>query len=234
MTAGRVRSRRLGMTTVVVALAIGVGGTATTATAATPGAGAPTPTTATTAAAAATAATAATAAPTSTTAVEEVDYETWQRDVRAIIDEQARPYIEERTADPSGEKRAIVLDIDNTSLETDFGFSYPQPAVGPVLKLAQYAHDRGVAIFFVTARPGIIYLPTEYNLAKVGYSVARLYVRHLPDLFQDVAEYKTAKRAEIEKNGYTIIANIGNSPTDISGGHAEKSFKLPDYDGQLS
>ncbi|MBA6436741.1 HAD family acid phosphatase [Streptomyces sp. GMR22] len=228
MTAGRVRSRRLGMTTAVVALAIGVGGTTTTATAATPGTGAPTATTPTTAA------TAATAAPTSATAAEEVDYETWQRDVRAIIDEQARPYIEERTADPSGEKQAIVLDIDNTSLETDFGFSYPQPAVGPVLKLAQYAHDRGVAIFFVTARPGIIYLPTEYNLEKVGYSVAGLYVRHLPDLFQDVAEYKTAKRAEIEKNGYTIIANIGNSPTDISGGHAEKSFKLPDYDGQLS
>ncbi|TMU92448.1 HAD family acid phosphatase [Streptomyces sp. DASNCL29] len=224
MTAGRVRSRRLGMTTAVVALALGVGGTATTATAATPGAGGPTTTT-----------TAAAAAPSSaTTAAEEVDYETWQRDVRAIIDEQARPYIEERTADPSGEKQAIVLDIDNTSLETDFGFSYPQPAVGPVLKLAQYAHDRGVAIFFVTARPGIIYLPTEYNLEKVGYSVAGLYVRHLPDLFQDVAEYKTAKRAEIEKSGYTIIANIGNSPTDISGGHAEKSFKLPDYDGQLS
>ncbi|MBI0383413.1 hydrolase, partial [Streptomyces albiflaviniger] len=202
MTAGRVRSRRLGMTTAVAALAIGVGGTATTATAATPGTGAPTATTL-------------------TTAAEEVDYETWQRDVRAIIDEQARPYIEERTADPSGEKQAIVLDIDNTSLETDFGFSYPQPAVGPVLKLAQYAHDRGAAIFFVTARPGIIYLPTEYNLEKVGYSVAGLYVRHLPDLFQDVAEYKTAKRAEIEKNGYTIIANIGNSPTDISGGHAE-------------
>ncbi|WP_275557564.1 HAD family acid phosphatase [Streptomyces sp. 5-6(2022)] len=230
MTAGRVRSRRLGMTTagmttVVVALAIGIGGTATTATAATPG---------TTGTTAATASTAATAAPSSATAAEEVDYETWQRDVRAIIDEQARPYIEERTADPSGEKRAIVLDIDNTSLETDFGFSYPQPAVEPVLKLAQYAHDRGVAIFFVTARPGIIYLPTEYNLEKVGYSVAGLYVRHLPDLFQDVAEYKTAKRAEIEKNGYTIIANIGNSPTDLTGGHAEKSFKLPDYDGQLS
>ncbi|GAA1694692.1 HAD family acid phosphatase [Streptomyces yatensis] len=221
MTAGRVRSRRLGMTTVVVALAIGVGGTATTATAATPGT---TGTTTTTAA----------AAPSNATAAEDVDYETWQRDVRAIIDEQARPYVEERTANPSSEKQAIVLDIDNTSLETDFGSTFPQPPVEPVLKLSQYAHDRGVAIFFVTARPGIISWPTEYNLEKVGYPVAGLYVRHLPDLFQDVADYKTAKRAEIEKNGYTIIANIGNSPTDISGGHAEKSFKLPDYDGQLS
>ncbi|OPF72826.1 hydrolase [Streptomyces antioxidans] len=232
MTAGRVRSRRLGMTTVAVALAIGVGGTAATATAAT--SGATTATSSATAAAIATDTTSATAAPSSATAAEEVDYETWQRDVRAIIDEQPRPYVEERTADPSGEKRAIVLDIDNTSLETDFGFSYPQPAVEPVLRLAQYAHDRGVAVFFVTARPGIIHLPTEYNLEKVGYSAAGLYVRHLPDLFQNVAEYKTAKRAEIEKNGYTIIANIGNSPTDLTGGHAEKSFKLPDYDGQLS
>ncbi|MGW7600974.1 HAD family acid phosphatase [Streptomyces antimycoticus] len=141
---------------------------------------------------------------------------------------------EERTAGPSGEKQAIVLDIDNTSLETDFGFTFPQPPIEPVLKLSQYAHDRGVALFFVTARPGIISWPTEYNLEKVGYSVAGLYVRHLPDLFQNVADYKTAKRAEIEKDGYTIIANIGNSPTDISGGHAEKSFKLPDYDGRLS
>jgi len=64
--------------------------------------------------------------------------------------------------------------------------------------------------------------------------VAGLYVRSLPDLFDEVAAYKTAKRAEIEKKGYTIIANIGNSPTDLVGGHAEKTFKLPDYDGQLS
>mgnify|MGYP007039431383 CR=1 FL=1 len=38
----------------------------------------------------------------------------------------------------------------------------------------------------------------------------------------------------IESKGYTIIANIGNTPTDLSGGHAEKAFKLPDYDGRLS
>ncbi|MGV9855646.1 HAD family acid phosphatase [Streptomyces sp. NPDC003442] len=124
MTAGRVRSRRLGMTTVIVALAIGVGGTATTATATTPATTATAATHGTTGTTGPTGTTAATAAPSSATAAEEVDYETWQRDVRAIIDEQARPYVEERTAHPSGEKRAIVLDIDNTSLETDFGFSY--------------------------------------------------------------------------------------------------------------
>ena len=38
----------------------------------------------------------------------------------------------------------------------------------------------------------------------------------------------------LQAKGYTIIANIGTSATDLSGGHAEKTFKLPDYHGQLS
>ncbi|MGV9504445.1 HAD family acid phosphatase [Streptomyces tendae] len=167
-------------------------------------------------------------------AAADVDYDTWQRDCRAVMD-AALPYLEDRIADTApGEKQAIVLDIDNTSLETDYGFSYPQPANRPVLEVAQYAQEHGVALFFVTARPGIIEAPTEWNLAHAGYESSGLYVRGFLDLFKDVAEYKTEQRAEIESKGYTIIANIGNSATDLSGGHAEKTFKLPDYDGQLS
>ncbi|MFE6635231.1 HAD family acid phosphatase [Streptomyces tendae] len=167
-------------------------------------------------------------------AAADVGYDTWQRDCRAVMD-AALPYLKERIADTApGEKQAIVLDIDNTSLETDYGFSYPQPANRPVLEAAQYAQEHGVALFFVTARPGIIEAPTEWNLAHAGYESSGLYVRGFLDLFKDVAEYKTEQRAEIESKGYTIIANIGNSATDLSGGHAEKTFKLPDYDGQLS
>jgi predicted secreted acid phosphatase len=165
----------------------------------------------------------------------DVDYATWQRDVAAVID-VARPYIEQRTANTGGKKQAIVLDIDNTSLETDFHYFWelPTPPVKPVLDLARFAESRGVDIFFVTARPGIIYSLTEYNLEKVGYPVDGLYVRDLPDLFSEVSKYKTGKRAEIEAKGYTIIANIGNNTSDLVGGHAEKTFKLPDYNGDLS
>ncbi|MFE1203152.1 HAD family acid phosphatase [Streptomyces sp. NPDC058762] len=169
-----------------------------------------------------------------TAAAADVDYDTWQRDCRTVMD-AALPYLKERIADAGpGEKQAIILDIDNTSLETDFGFSYPQPANRPVLEAARYAQEHGVALFFVTARPGIIEAPTEWNLAHAGYESSGLYVRGFLDLFKDVAEYKTEQRAEIESKGYTIIANVGNSATDLSGGHAEKTFKLPDYDGQLS
>jgi len=168
------------------------------------------------------------------TSTAKVDYATWQKDCQTVMD-QALPYIQQRVAAAaSGDKQAIVFDIDNTTLETDFGFSYPQPANKPVLNVAKYAQEHGVSLFFVTARPGIIYLPTEYNLEHDGYDVSGLYVRGLFDLFKDVAAYKTAQRVDIENKGYTIIANIGNSATDLSGGHAEKTFKLPDYNGQLS
>jgi predicted secreted acid phosphatase len=179
--------------------------------------------------------TSSTAAGTAATATAtKVDYATWQKDCQTVMD-QALPYLKERIAAARpGEKQAIVFDIDNTTLETDYGFSYPQPANKPVLNVAKYAQEHGVSLFFVTARPGIIEEPTEWNLKYDGYDVSGLYVRGLFDLFKDVAAYKTAQRVDIENKGYTIIANIGNSATDLSGGHAEKTFKLPDYNGQLS
>ncbi|MFI2732997.1 HAD family acid phosphatase [Streptomyces sp. NPDC018711] len=172
---------------------------------------------------------------TSTAALAGVDYTTWRRDVAAVVAE-ARPYIEARAENAGREKQAIVLDIDNSSLETDFHpfWELPTPAIADVRALVADAHARGVAVFFVTARPGIIYSLTDWNLKKAGYPVDGLYVRSLPDLFAEVSAYKTEKRAEIEAKGYTIIANIGNNTTDLVGGHAERAFKLPDYGGKLS
>ncbi|WP_055695564.1 HAD family acid phosphatase [Streptomyces prasinopilosus] len=199
-----------------------------------PGTSAPA-TTSTTATALTTAAAATTAGTTATAAAAAaVDYDTWQRDCRAVMD-RALPQLTQRIANPRpGEKQAIVLDIDNTALESDFGFSFPAPANEPVLEVAQYAQERGVSVFFVTARPGIVGAFTEYNLDHAGYESAGLYVRGFLDLFRNVAEYKTAQRADIEAKGYTIIANIGNNTTDLSGGRAERTYKLPDYDGRLS
>ncbi|MEV8033531.1 HAD family acid phosphatase [Streptomyces sp. NPDC086182] len=171
----------------------------------------------------------------STSATAGVDYATWQSDVQAVID-QAVPYVEQRTANAGDQKLAVVFDIDNTALETDFHAWYelPTPAVKASLALARYAHSRGAAVFFVTARPGIIASETKWNLTNAGYPVDGLYVRDLADLFGEVGAYKTGKREEIESRGYTIIANVGNNTTDLVGGHAERTFKLPDYDGQLS
>ncbi|MFI1941857.1 HAD family acid phosphatase [Streptomyces purpureus] len=171
---------------------------------------------------------------TSAAAIHDIDYGTWRRDVATVVAE-ARPYIEARSEDAGREKQAIVLDIDNSSLETDFHpfWELPTPAIPEVRELVRDANERGVAIFFVTARPGIIYSLTDWNLKQAGYPVDGLYVRSLPDLFGEVSAYKTEKRAQIEAKGYKIIANIGNNTSDLVGGHAERTFKLPDY-GKLS
>ncbi|MEV6939871.1 HAD family acid phosphatase, partial [Streptomyces sp. NPDC051132] len=125
----------------------------------------------------------------------QVDYAAWQRDCQAVMD-QALPYLKQRIAAARpGERQAVVFDIDNTTLETDFGFSYPQPANKPVLAVARYAQEHGVSLFFVTARPGVLYWPTAYNLRHDGYDVSGLRVRGLSDLFKDVAAYKTAQRS---------------------------------------
>ncbi|MFZ4276730.1 HAD family acid phosphatase [Streptomyces arboris] len=185
-----------------------------------------------------TSATAAEPAPapaaTSAAAAGGVDYDLWRQDVAAVAAE-ARPWLESRTGNAGAEKQAIVLDIDNTALETHFHplWVQPVPAVADVRELARFADSRGVAVFFVTARPDIVRDLTEWNLEKAGYPVDGLYVRDLPDIFDDAGPYKTAARAGIEAKGYTIIANIGNSASDLVGGHAERTFKLPDYGGKL-
>jgi hypothetical protein len=155
---------------------------------------------------------------------------TWLADVTAVTD-QATTYLDGRLPDGSV-KAAIVLDIDNTALESTYdGGAWP-PATPPVLALAEHAQALGASVFFVTNRPDIISAWTSGNLTSVGYSFTGLYMR--PTFSSDSAQtVKTNNRIKIEALGYTIVANVGNSDTDLAGGHAEKTFKLPDYDGQL-
>jgi hypothetical protein len=45
--------------------------------------------------------------------------------------------------------------------------------------------------------------------------------------YPSAASFKAPVRAAIEGTGYTIIANVGDQPSDLAGGHAEKTFLLP-------
>lgn len=170
---------------------------------------------------------------TASTAATTVTYAQWISDVTAVTD-QAQAYLTGALATvAAGEKPAIVLDIDNTALASYFNSSYPVPATPPVLALAQYAAAHGAKIFFVTGRPDIIDAFTEYNLKTVGYQVDGLYSRNPIQLFESLQTFKTAARQQITAGGYTIVANIGNSQSDLDGGYAQATFKLPDYNGLL-
>ena len=160
----------------------------------------------------------------------------WLADVDDALD-GSLDYVQNRVANKaSGEKLAVVFDIDDTSLATDFAKDKSNiPAIGSSLALAKKADSLGVKVFFVSNR---LYdgdrtsnTSTKQALSKVGYPVFEIY--HQSGERYPVQQFKTASRQDIEDRGYTIIANTGNRQTDLDGGYAEKTYKLPDYDGVL-
>ena len=45
--------------------------------------------------------------------------------------------------------------------------------------------------------------------------------------FASAADFKSVQRARIEQADYTIIANVGDQRSDLEGGHAKETFKMP-------
>lgn len=114
-------------------------------------------------------------------------------------------------------------------------------AIAPTLKLYKAARCIGVSgpckpidVFFITGRYEREYnheMPSAWtlrNLKQAGYTdvaADHLYMRGItPDV--GVSDYKTSKRIDIEKRGFTIIASIGDQKSDLAGGHAEMTFKI--------
>lgn len=159
------------------------------------------------------------------------DYDQWLSEVTAVA-AKASDYLTARLAD-GGDGTAIVLDIDNTALESAYGVTRNSitSRVEPIAELAGLADSLGAAVFFVTARTESDRARTLANLEAAGYPIAGLYMQS--GYSGSLQAYKTGARIDIEERGYTIVANIGNNYTDLAGGHAERTFKLPDYDGQL-
>jgi len=120
-------------------------------------------------------------------------------------------------------------------------------AIQPTLDLYKFARCYSVAppckmveVFFITGRkasdPKIDgKTPTEWtyeNLAKVGY--LGLSPDHLRmssanwNGHSSVADFKTDARMRIEnKFKVKIIANVGDQNSDLDGGYAERTFKVP-------
>jgi hypothetical protein len=84
-------------------------------------------------------------------------------------------------------------------------------------------------VFFITGRPENQRAATERNLVAAGYAgYAKLYMVPNGAHFASAADFKAPIRAEIERAGYTIVANVGDQPSDLLGGHAQRKFLLPD------
>jgi len=172
----------------------------------------------------------------------------YQKDQAAVID-KAMQYLKTRLKSEKetgkSKKLALVLDIDETSLSNysdmlnmSFGGTLKQImdaeangtdlAIAPTLKLYEYAKANKVAVFFITGRTESYRAATEKNLTNAGFkNWDGLSLKDENYKEKSVSTYKTRARSLVEQQGYEIVLNIGDQQSDLTGGHADKGFKLP-------
>ncbi len=156
---------------------------------------------------------------------------------------EARAWIAERAA-RGGSRLTVVFDLDETLLDNgphlramDFGYVVPEwdrwvdeakaPAIGSVREVYREARRRGVDVVYITGRTERGRAGTERNLRAIDCAD---YVALIckPDADRgSSAAFKTAARQKLAGEGRTIIANIGDQESDLVGGFAERTFKLP-------
>lgn len=170
------------------------------------------------------------------------------------IERRIETYLQARTHSSNG-KPAIVLDVDDTTLltynyELENGFAYnpttnaayveaeKMSAVFGMPDVVKWARSHGYSIFYITGRPEAQRAATAGNLGKVGYDVPatdHLFLKNAanpPSYLPcgstcNTIEYKSGTRAHIESLGYDVVADIGDQYSDLSGGHTDKTFKMP-------
>jgi predicted secreted acid phosphatase len=175
----------------------------------------------------------------------------YDQDFAKVVD-RARAWLEQRS--PTASKPAIVLDIDETSLSNwpayrlngwgrvvNGGCDLEQgpcglrawqalgksEALAPTRAFARRARELGVAVFFISGRPPNLREATERNLREQGYEWTRVILLPEGAKFKSAVDFKAPERRKIAEQGYTIILSMGDQESDLAGGFAERTFKLP-------
>jgi len=170
----------------------------------------------------------------------------------ARVVKSASGYLESRAAHVT--RPAIVLDIDETSLSNWPAYkanswgrvvngdcdiergpcglrawqaSARATALKPTLDLDKRARMLGVAVFFITGRPSNLRDATEKNLREQGFEWDEVILVPADQSFPSAADFKALERKKIADRGYTIVLTMGDQQSDLTGGYAERTFKLP-------
>jgi acid phosphatase len=170
----------------------------------------------------------------------------------ARVVKEAAGYLEARA--PRVTRPAIVLDIDETSLSNWPAYKVngwgrvvngdcdiergpcglrawqakaQAKALKPTLDLDKRARMLGVAVFFITGRRSDLREATEENLREQGFEWDEVILVPPDRTFPSAADFKAPERKKITDRGYTILLTMGDQQSDLSGGYAERTFKLP-------
>jgi len=133
----------------------------------------------------------------------------------------------------------------NPTTWNDYVNRADRPAVFGSPELVRYAESKGVEVFYNSGLSEAQRAGAVENLKKVGADV-NLDAGHVflkdkanpPAYLSDCAtpgtwncttvQYKAGTREHIEDDlGFDIIANFGDQYSDLDGGHADRTYKLP-------
>jgi predicted secreted acid phosphatase len=140
-------------------------------------------------------------------------------------------------------KPAVVVDIDETTIsnygcldDADFELTgladctvnTKGTAIPGARPFITFAQRRKVAVFFVTGSRDAIRSLRLKGLAKIGVRKPFTLVTR-PDMDErdSVVPFKAGERRKIERRGFRILVNVGDQRSDLSGGHARRTVKLP-------
>lgn len=167
----------------------------------------------------------------------------FDRECSKIID-RAISYLDKKKIT---EKSVVVFDIDETALsnyqytkEIGFGYIYKSwndwqqkgkaPAIKNTKRFYDYLISKNIQIVFLTGREAETREATQRNLIEQGYTkFDTLIVRSEAERNLSAAVFKLQKRNELVKNGYDIIASVGDQSSDFTGGNTGYEIKLPNY-----
>ena len=142
---------------------------------------------------------------------------------------------------------AVVFDIDETVLsnyehtkELGFGYVYDlyekwlrqseAKAIPETKRFYNWLVQKNIKIIFLTGRQAGDFASTKKNLLNEGFTnFDTLIVRSEQTRKIPAAEWKAIERERLTKNGYEIIACIGDQWSDLVGGFTGIKIKLPNY-----
>lgn len=151
-------------------------------------------------------------------------------------------------------KKTLLLDVDDTTLLTynyeifsnfaynpttngDFVTGEKFPSVFGMVAMVKAAKAEGYAVIYLTGRPNTQQAATVGNLEKVGYPAPdAIYTKPTQAPYPSyltcaptctTVEYKSSTRKHIQDDGNHIVANAGDQYSDLAGGYADMTFKLP-------
>ena len=104
------------------------------------------------------------------------------------------------------------------------------PAIQQTKRLYDYLVNRGFHIIFLTGRQANEYEPTKKNLVDQGFKhFDKLIVRKSNEANMTALIFKSTHRKMLTEEGCRIVGCVGDQESDLAGGYAGHTVKLPNY-----